>query len=77
MKLEVWNEPEAKEEQPTRVRLRKDCDDLLILEVVDVKGFSVGCGQIGYVRGAGFHRCMGLSPSLGFSLDDDGRIVDI
>ena len=77
MKLEVWTEPEPKEDEPTRVRLRKESSGILVLEVVDTKGIRRGCGEIGFVSGDGLCRSPGLDLAFGFTRDDRGRIADI
>ncbi|GAF96956.1 unnamed protein product, partial [marine sediment metagenome] len=38
---------------------------------------TITSGLIGTLNGRGFSRCEGLSPELGFPLDDKGRILVI
>lgn len=79
MKLEVWTKPDRKEEEPTRVRLRKEADGTLVLEAVDIHGDRLHAGTLGYFAalGEGFHRISGVNSSLGFRLDDKGRLLII
>lgn len=74
MELEIWTDPEPTKKEPTRVRLVKVAGDRLKLCVVDAKGVPVRRGAITDLSGDGLNRRRGLSPDLGFPLDDEGRI---
>lgn len=76
MNLEVWTEPEPRKEEPTRVKLVPG-DITVGVYAVDAKGRAMDRGLIGTLSSEGFHRCDGVSPDLGFALDEKGRILDI
>lgn len=77
MKLEVWAGPNAKEEEPTRVRLMPNNSGKVDLCVVDANGGLVPYGTIAVLSGKGLMKCSSLSRDLGFPLDSMGRILDI
>lgn len=73
MKFEIYNQ--EPDEPVVRLALKKE-DDTIRLYVVDANGDVVKGGCILIVRPSGtIWRAGSVSPSLGFQIDDAGRVV--
>ncbi|MEN6534511.1 MAG: hypothetical protein ABFD89_12660 [Bryobacteraceae bacterium] len=75
MKLEIYGKPAPKEEPPVRLRLVRALDGAIMLEAVDEGGSRVFAGNLLYFSETGrIIRQRGVSPDLGFDLDEQGCI---
>lgn len=73
MKLEVFKPSKTKK---TVLDLRSDEDGSIVLCAVDESGCPLSAGYLLYIEPSGhILRIENVDPSLGFKLDEKGRIV--
>ena len=74
MKIEIWNEPEPKEEEKVlRLRLVSEGDRVSI-RAVDADGVSVAGGHLAYINENGIYIVGYVSSETGIALDPSGRM---
>ena len=73
MRLEVFKEPDP-EESVLRVRLVQDGEDAT-LRAVDEYGRRLPGGNLFTLFLDGIARCVSVDKSIGFPLDDRGRVI--
>ena len=71
MRVKVWTDAE---EMVTRCKLIDDVTDAGV-QVVAVDSHGAELGTIVALSAHGIRRCRGVDPSLGFPLDDLGRVL--
>lgn len=71
MKLEIYNLEKKEDEEPTRLALLYDNDEV-VLTAVDKNGQRLPCGDLLYIKPNGTFECApSVDEDLGFQLIDD------
>ena len=74
MKLEIYNDTTPEPEKVVTLRLRKVCGDIMLVSV-GKDGERLEAGNILRIDADGaIVRCLNVDSSLGFDLDDEGRV---